>query len=304
MAEAQLLAKLGSWNFDINTGGLTWSDELYHVFGTDKQTFTETHHSFTELVDKADRDFVLLTSKHAQETGKPFNIEYHITTPNGEKRVIHEKGYSESDASGKITRLFGTAQDITERKLADQALQEAYTERNTILERIDDGFFAIDKNSIVTYWNKRAEILLHKKKEDIIGKNLHEVFASSGSSKFYVHYQNAIKNNTSMHFEEFSDMSNKWLSVCVFASENGLSVYFKDITAQKIATEKLKKSETQYRSLIEQATDAICIADASFKFIDVNASGCSMFRIYKIRIPAALLFDVLFKEDLEFSSQN
>jgi PAS domain S-box-containing protein len=47
---------------------------------------------------------------------------------------------------------------------------------NTVLERIDDGFLPIDKDSIITYWNNKAEILLDAKKEDVIGKNLHEVF--------------------------------------------------------------------------------------------------------------------------------
>ena len=116
MAEAQRLAKLGSWNYDIKADRLTWSEELYNVFGTDKRTFIETHGSFLDLVDAEDREFALQTSRHTQQTGEPFTIEYHITTPNGEKRVIKEHGYGQTDDNGKVVRLFGTAQDITERK--------------------------------------------------------------------------------------------------------------------------------------------------------------------------------------------
>ncbi len=118
LTEAQRLAKMGSWNYDIKADKLTWSEESYNVFDTDKQTFVETHDSFLHLIDEKDREFVLQTSKHTQETGEAFTLEYHITTPKGEKRVILEHGYGQKDDNGKIIRLFGTAQDITEQVLS------------------------------------------------------------------------------------------------------------------------------------------------------------------------------------------
>jgi len=124
LSEAQRLAKMGSWNFDFREDRLTWSEGLYSVFGVDKSGFLETHKSFIDLVDEEDRSRVLETSQQSQVSGEPFHVQYRITTPNGEQRIIEEYGYSEKDASGKIVRLFGTAQDITERKKAEQARQE------------------------------------------------------------------------------------------------------------------------------------------------------------------------------------
>ena len=299
LAEAQRLAKLGSWNFDIINDRLTWSDELYHVFGTDKKIFTETHHSFTELIDEKDRELVLQTSRHTQETGEPFTIEYNITTPKGEKLVIQEHGYGEIGANGKVVRLFGTAQDITERKKNDEAIRMALEERNTVLERIDDGFFAVDKNSVVTYWNKRAETLLDAKREEVIGKNLHEVFASTASRGFHENYQKAIRENTTVHFTEFSTRTAKWFAVSAYGSDNGLSVYFKDVTEQKTADEKVKESELRYRSIIEQATDVICIADASQKFIDINPYACHILGYSKEEALQLSIADIVFTEDLK-----
>ncbi len=125
LAEAQRLAKMGSWHFDVKADRLTWSDELYNVFGADKKTFIETHGSFVSLVDASDRERVMQTSKHTQETGTPFIIEYRITTPGGEKKIIQEHGYGETDANGLVTRMFGTAQDITERKIAEEELKNS-----------------------------------------------------------------------------------------------------------------------------------------------------------------------------------
>lgn len=125
LREAQRLAQCGNWNLDLEASKLTWSEELYNVFATDKKTFEETRGSFIHLVDEEDRERVIQISLRAQKKGMPFDIEYHITTPAGEKRVIHELGYAERNAKGKIIRLFGTAQNITLRKKAEQAIIES-----------------------------------------------------------------------------------------------------------------------------------------------------------------------------------
>ncbi|MDB5277375.1 MAG: sensor signal transduction histidine kinase [Ferruginibacter sp.] len=123
LAEAQRLAKLGSWSFDFKADTFTWSDELHHIFGTDKNAFLQTHGSFIKLIDKADKQSVMQTKSHSQKTGKPYVIEYHITTPAGNKKIIQEHGYSEKDSKGNIIRLFGTAQDITESRKNQEELR-------------------------------------------------------------------------------------------------------------------------------------------------------------------------------------
>ncbi len=120
MAEAQRFAQMGSWNFDFRTDSLTWTDALYDVFGADRETFKETHKSFLDLIHPDDRDYAEQTSKRSQETGEPFNITYRITTPTGEHRLIEEFGYTEMDESGRVVRLFGTAQNVTDRNRAEQ----------------------------------------------------------------------------------------------------------------------------------------------------------------------------------------
>ncbi len=154
-------------------------------------------------------------------------------------------------------RLVVFARDITERKKAENELQAAYHEKNTILESIDDGFFALDKNSIVTYWNKRAEILLNAKREDVIGQNLHDMFGKPGAMEFHDKYQKAIRENSTIHFAEFSKRSNKWFSVSAFASDKGLSVYFKDITERKNNEEAVKLSNERYNIIGKVTNDMV-----------------------------------------------
>lgn len=147
--------------------------------------------------------------------------------------------------------------DITERKKYETAIKNAYLEKITILESIDDGFFAVDKNSKVLYWNKKAEILLNVKKEDIIGNDLHAVFTNPDSISFYNQYQKAIRENATLHFEEFSIRTNRWFAVSAFPSDNGLSVYFKDVTERKTAEEAVRLSNERYDMVSKATNDSI-----------------------------------------------
>lgn len=220
-----------------------------------------------------------------------------------ERRIKRKDGTAiEVELSGKMMeggRLMFFGRDITERKKAQKELEAAYIEKNDILESITDGFFAVDNNSIVTYWNKRAEVLLNAKREDVIGKNLHEMFARPGSMAFYDNYQKATRRNTTVHFEEFSERSQKWFAVSAFASANGLSVYFKDVTDRKVAQEKIKESELRYRSLVEQATDAICITDASMKIIEINPCACQMLGYSKEEFLKLTIADLFVADDFK-----
>jgi PAS domain S-box-containing protein len=123
LADAQKLAKVGNWNIDFASQKLTWSDELYHIFGVDRTTFDLNYHAFVALLDTAYRQAESDITRQAFIDGEPFDLEYAITTPSGERRIVHELGYGQFDSAGTVTSLFGTAQDITERKEAENDIR-------------------------------------------------------------------------------------------------------------------------------------------------------------------------------------
>ncbi len=122
LEEAQHLAKMGNWSFDFKSDEVTWSKELYNIF--DIKVSTKSYCSFIDLIDEHYKQSVQYTSRHAQETGEPFQMQYQITTSKGKKKIIEEFGYGEKDADGNVVRLFGTAQDITERKRVEEKFRE------------------------------------------------------------------------------------------------------------------------------------------------------------------------------------
>ena len=131
--------------------------------------------------------------------------------------------------------------DINERKKAELVAKEALEERNTILESIDDAFFAVDKNWLVTYWNSKAEQVLRTPKEAILNRNLWDVFSVSVGSESYKKYHEAVATGLAAHFEDYFPPLNKWYEISAYPSVNGLSVYFKDVTERKLSETRLNE---------------------------------------------------------------
>jgi len=156
-------------------------------------------------------------------------IELQIITAKGNEkwvRVIVEPEFF----NGKCTRVYGSIQDIDERKRAEVIGTSALEERNTILESIGDAFFAVDKNWVVTYWNRMAEKMLGMPKADIIDRNLWDVYADFIDSESYKKYHLALETNSIVRFEDYFPQNDTWFDISAFPSEKGLAVYFKDIT--------------------------------------------------------------------------
>jgi PAS domain S-box-containing protein len=120
LAEAQEVARLGSWEWDIGTNKVTWSDELYRLWGVEPQSLDMTYEWYLESIHPADREQARVTVERALETGEAFDFDHRVSLPDGSERWIHGAGRLIRDESGAPSRMVGTAQDITERKRIDE----------------------------------------------------------------------------------------------------------------------------------------------------------------------------------------
>lgn len=127
LIEAQRLASIGSWQADLISGTLTWSDEIYRIFGHKPGSFEPSIEAFHAAVHPDDRAKVRESEKRAEQTGR-HDVVHRIVQPDGTVRHVHELAQAEIDATGELLRLTGTVQDITERVLAEQALIDAREE--------------------------------------------------------------------------------------------------------------------------------------------------------------------------------
>jgi PAS domain S-box-containing protein len=124
LAEAQRLAHVGSWNWDLQSNVSTWTDELYRIYGVHPQAFNPGDVDvLREFIHVEDRALVRGAVESSLKTGEPFSFFYRIHRADGEERVIHARGDVASDEHGNLIRMFGTAQDVTERKQAEERLR-------------------------------------------------------------------------------------------------------------------------------------------------------------------------------------
>lgn len=120
LIEAQRIAHIGNWEWDIVKNELYWSDEIYHIFGLTPREFDATYEAFLHRVHPQDRRFVVRSVRDALLEKKFYDIEHRILLKDGTVRVVHEKAVVTFDDTGKGIRMVGTAQDITERKRAEE----------------------------------------------------------------------------------------------------------------------------------------------------------------------------------------
>ena len=132
LAEAQHLAHIGSWEWDLINQRLIWSDELYRIFGSKPQQFTPTYDLFLEYVHPADRDFVSSTVQTARNTLEPFDFRFRIIHPDSSTRTLHARGITIPDQLGEPVKMLGAVQDITDIKQAEERALELVVEKERV----------------------------------------------------------------------------------------------------------------------------------------------------------------------------
>ncbi len=120
LAEAQRIAHLGNWDWNIVTNELYWSDEIYRIFGLTPQEFGATYEAFLNSVHPDDRSHVEHSVNATLQENKPYSIDHRIVRPDGSERIVHEQAEVIRDDTGQAIRMAGTVQDITEQRKTEE----------------------------------------------------------------------------------------------------------------------------------------------------------------------------------------
>ncbi|HMH22480.1 MAG TPA: PAS domain-containing protein [Puia sp.] len=172
-------------------------------------------------------------------------------------------------------------------------------------ESFSNGFFTVDQDWIVKYWNKTTESLLGVQAKDIIGNNLWETFSASIPSDFYAVYHNAFLTDIPPHFEEFWTEMGAWFNVITYYCQNTLSVSFRS-GSQPVRPEhpeqQLKTLIELYRSVIVVTSDCLWewnLANKEFLWIDGGHKRVFGYQIENALIPQTFWESRVHPEDRE-----
>lgn len=242
------LAMLGGWEMDVESGKISWTPITKEIHEVPADFVPDVNAGISFYKEDVSRQIVMDAVDQCKAGGKPFDLELEIVTAKQNTKWVRVIGNAEFK-EGRCIRLFGSFQDINERKQAEEAVKDVDKEKITILESIADAFFAVDKNDIVTYWNNIAEEKLQVPKEEIVGKNLWDVFNMELPDIFQQNYYKAMNENVVVHFQEYYPPGNMWLEISVFPSVSGLSVYFRDITELRKYTAAIELQNAKLKEI-------------------------------------------------------
>lgn len=167
--EAQRIAKVGSWELEIDTGQLIWTDEIFRLFELDKANFQPAYETFLNTIHPDDKETVHQAFTKSLVQHSPYQIIHRLLMPDGRIKWVEECGYTYFDGGGNPIRTWGTVQDITKSYTEAKATATARIELQSVIDAATEfSVIATDEDGMVTLFNEGAQRMLGYKPEEIV----------------------------------------------------------------------------------------------------------------------------------------
>ena len=265
------VARLGGWTIDLPEQTLTWSDEncLIHDVAPG---YTPTLAEGIGYFFPEHRPLVDHHVRNCAENGIPYEFVLPKRTAKGRHIWVRSMGEAVRDASGKIIRIQGAFQDISEQKKAEERALALEAQLTATMESITDGFCLIDRNWRFTFFNGQAERMLERRREDILGKNLWQEFPDCLGTRMERECRLALQEQRTTRFEAFYPPLNLYVHFHVYPTQDGLAVYFQDITQRRAEQTQLRLLQTAVSRLndIVVITEAVTLEQGDPRIVFVN----------------------------------
>jgi len=287
LTEAQHIGRIGSYELNVQTGELNWSNELYSVFGVNSETFTPTLSSFIKYVHPDDMEYVKSVLNQVIFEGISAELDFRIVLEDGSTRILNTKGeVTDFDENRKPRLIVGITQDITERKQMENDLKESEEKYRELFNNVNDmiSLSEIKANGMPGKYIEVNEVgikrLGYNKEEflnmspiDIVApdkraempKNA-SIFAEEGSCNFEIIHLTKegrrIPVEVNGHIIHYKGM-NTYLTVS------------RDITERKNAEDKLRNALNEVSDLYNNAPCGYYSLDKDGYFVKINDTGLS-----------------------------
>ena len=297
---AQALAHLGSWSWEIASGEVEWSDELYRIFGYAPRSREMTFDSFVSAVLPDDHDRVLASIDDALAGTAPYDMECRIVRPNGEVRTIHCCGEVVRESSGQPLRMSATALDITDRKETELALQQREAHFRALIEHSSDVITVLDLEGTIRFESPSVERVLGYAQYELHGRSAFEFVHHEDLPAVTEKWQLLSRRPGTPQLAEFRfrHKDGSWRNFegigRVIRDPDGrcsVIVNSRDITERKRVEAALESSKTRFRAIFDQTFQFIGLMKTDGTVIEANRSALQFAGIGEEDVLGKLFWD-------------
>ncbi len=226
---------------------------------------------FQETIHPGDVETCIQAAIHCiTRPGQPVKLALRKSSPTGEFYWTSWEFTGVTGAAGQTAEILCIGHDITEGVTAEIKYVKTSHKMDAILDTITDGFFVVDRNWRIVQANLAFEKLLQARREEQVGRYLWDLYPDPTNLRFYVEAHRAVQEQQAVHFEEFYPAINTWFSVAAYPSEEGLWVYFRDVTERKHQENELRDSLYKLRAILNSSTDVNFFIDAGYAILSFN----------------------------------
>src|SRR6185437_3549107 len=268
---AQSAADLGIWDRDVRTAALSWSAEMYRLYGIDPGQPIGSHEDWRKHVHPDDVEFCEAAMDNAIRDHKQFNVEFRAILPSGQIRWLASKGRAFYDSKSQPVRILGVNIDITERKLSERALLESDQRLRSTFEQAAVGMSHTAPDGRLLRVNQSLCEILGYSREELQGMTLQQITHPDDVAQDAAEMQRVMSGELPVYSREKryiqKDGSTVWvsLSASVVRDVDGTPKYFitasQDITKRKDAEAALQESAERLRLASEAASIGVWVHD-------------------------------------------
>ena len=216
-------ADIGSFDWNLVTDALHWDDRLMELFGYEPETYVPHIDSFSVRLHPDDRERTEAAIARAVDGCGDYEADYRVVHPDGSVRWVAARGRVLCDPGGHPVRMLGAAYDTTDVHSAAERL-------GRVLETMSTAFFTLDRDWRFTYVNAEAERILMRRRDELVGEVLWDLYTDIEGTESDINYRGAMASGKPTSFEQFYAPLDTHFDVRVTPSDDGLSVYFHDIS--------------------------------------------------------------------------
>jgi PAS domain S-box-containing protein len=248
---------VGTFDWDLVTGRLSWDAQLIRMFGYDVESFDQNIDAFNARLHPDDLRRVTEALQACIDECGELDAEYRVVHPDGETRWVQARGRALAGPDGTAVRVLGAAYDTTGER-AGAALV------TRVLEAMPAGFYSLDREWCFTYVNAEAERLLGRRREELLGQKLWDAFPATLDSIFEESYFAASRSGVPVSFDaHYPAPLEGWYELRAWPTPDGLSVYFLEVTERRQVQEQAERSAARLAVLAHVSAELAGTLDAT-----------------------------------------